>query len=278
MKKIFISSLSIVFLITSFQSADAFSFKQTLSNVADKFKWKKSLTEDHTVHEKLSPNTRIVISNLKGNIRIKTWNRDEITATISRKGSEAAYNATKVSAGMSGDTFTLKTLPVNEDAAKDAKKCTVTYDIVVPKHAKLHSITTQNGKISISNTHGPVVARSEKGTIALENISGGARVHAKHGNIVIKAQEITSKHTILAVSDYGNIRVKVPKSMKDANVVARTKKGTVTSEFPITTTRTMQINRKTVAQASREISGTIGKGGTTIKLETLNGNIKLISS
>ena len=278
MKKIAAFILSIALLATPFQSTIAFSMKETMSDLFDKLKWEKTFQESLELKEKISPNTQIVISNLKGDITIKTWNRNEVLAKISRKGSESAYDATKVSARLHGDTFTLLTLPVSKDDAKLAEKCTVTYDLLIPKNAVIHSVTTNNGKITINGTNGSVVARSQRGNIDLENISGGARVHTKYGSISIKAQEVDSKHTILAVSEHGNIHVKVPKTLKDANIVARTKKGTVTSELAITTTKTMKINRKTIAQSSKEISGTIGKGGTNIKLETANGNIKLITS
>lgn len=278
MKKAAIYVLSVMLLTTTIQTTIAFSIKETMSNFFDKFKWQKTFEESLELKEKLSPNTQIVISNLRGDIKIKTWSRNEVLAKITRRGSESAYNATKVSARLHGDTFTLLTSPVHQEQTKQAENCTVTYDLIVPRNAKLHSITTLHGKISIIGTTASVVARSDHGNVTLENVSGGARVQTKHGNIFIKAEEVDTKQTLLAVSDSGNIVLHVPKSLKGANVVACTKKGKVTSKLPITSTRTMEINKKTLAQIAKEVTGTIGQGGTTIKLETIRGDIKLLTS
>lgn len=275
MKKIAVRALVVSLLAIQPHSTIAFSFKETMSKFFNKFKWEKTLQETLELKEKISPTTKIIISNIHGDINITTWSRNELLANITRKGNESAYHATKVSARFVGDTFTLLTSAVETEQEKKAKKCTVTYNLVVPKNAQLHSITTNRGKIFINGTHAPIIARSHHGNIILENIAGEARVQTKHGNITIKTQDITAKQTILAVSDSGNILLHVPKSIEGAQIVACTKKGSVVSQLPITSTRTMELNPKTVAQMSREVKGTIGKGGAHIKLETGRGNITL---
>ena len=62
----------------------------------------------------------------------------------------------------------------------------------------------------------------------------------------------------------GSVTLTVPASV-DADVEIRTTNGRITTDLPITTTRSSR----------RRVEGTLGDGGPELRLKTVNGSVRL---
>ena len=235
--------------------------------------WKKGKEETLSLSEAVSEKCNISITNLKGNINVKTWEKSKVVIEVKKEGSQEALDATTVIKKFAHNKLKIETI------SKDPKaKSTVHYDILIPSSARLQSVTTDRGSITIANISHGAMAKTEKGTITFENVKGPIKASTNRGSINIDAAELIPEHKILAFSAKGNIKLSMPQG-SDADVFFKTTRGSINSDIEITTQpRTMKFNSKTLAQLKRQASGTIGRGGSPIKLHTGSGNISVISS
>lgn len=235
--------------------------------------WSSGKEEVISLTEKVPESCGISISNIKGDITVKTWKQQKVVIEARKRGSEQAIDATTVKKTLANNRLRIETI------YKDPKtKCAVHYDILVPDSARLQSVTTEKGSITIANAQHGAMAKTERGNILLENVTGPVKTSANRGSITIAASELKPENKILAITGRGNIKLTMPES-SNADVFLKTTKGAINSEIPITTkSRTMKFNRNTLAQLKREAYGKIGEGGSAIKLHTGSGNINVTSS
>ena len=119
------------------------------------------------------------------------------------------------------------------------------------------------------------------GDIQILDVLGEAQAHTVNGNVTVTASEKVEAHTV-----NGNIVAKVtgaPRSPMafhtvngsidltlsggtSANISAHTVNGSMNTDFPITVKGEF---------GNRSLSGVIGSGGPEIKMNTVNGSVKL---
>jgi hypothetical protein len=236
--------------------------------------WNTDKQEVTSLTKKVPHDCIIDIHNVTGNICIKPWKQSKIMIEARKKGSEKALEATTIKADFCATTknFTIETTCLN------AEPCTVDYDILIPESACVQSVNTKEGTITFSNSQKGIMARTEKGDIKLDGVTGEIKTSTHKGSIKIYTNEPLKNHKILAIAEKGDIKVCVPKET-NAQVYLKTIHGSVKSEIPITLQpMTIKYNSSTLAQLKKEASGTIGEGGQAIiKLHTSNGNIKVVS-
>lgn len=235
--------------------------------------WDSGREEIVSLTQQVPNDCVIKVKNYRGNISVKTWKKNKIVIEARKKGSEKALHNTKVSKYLSGKLVTIETVYDLPNI-----NCNVHYDILVPETAKLKSLTTDKGNISINNAHQGIMAKTEKGTITIENGSGEIQTSSTKGSINISTTKLLPEDKILAISGKGHIKLTIPQDT-NADLLAKTTRGLVKSEHAITTkSKTMKFNTTTLAQLKKEVEGTIGKGGASIKLHTSGGNIALLES
>jgi hypothetical protein len=239
-----------------------------------KFKfWSSGKEEVVSLTEIVEPGCNITVSNLNGNVSVKTWRQEKVIVEAKKHGSEKALDSTSIKKRYAKNELFIETI------SQDKKtKCSVDYEILVPESSRLRSINTNRGKITITNVQHGVAAKTSRGEIVVENTRGWIKTNAERGSITIASNDFDAESKILAVAGKGNINLALP-SRTNANVFCKTAKGYVNSEVPITTkSRTMKFNSKTLAELKREALGVIGEGGSSIKLHTGRGNIKIVEA
>ena len=142
-------------------------------------------------------------------------------------------------------------------------------DVEVEFHAQLPagvslSAETVNGDVEASNVGGPVDASTVNGSVRMETSSGEGSGKTVNGSVtaVLHGQG-TGPLKFETVN--GGVTLSVPKDL-GADLEAETVNGSIETEFPITVTG--RINR-------RHLDGRIGQGGRSLKIETVNGSIRL---
>ncbi|NBP15758.1 hypothetical protein EBU95_15440 [bacterium] len=237
--------------------------------------WNSDKQDVISLNKKVPNQCKIEIHNVRGNICIKPWKQSKIMIEARKNGTEKAIEETLIKADICPTTknFTIETSCLN------AEPCKVDYDILIPESASIQSVNTKEGTITFCNSSKGIMARTEKGDIKLDGVTGEIKTSTTKGSIEIYINEPLKNNKILAIVEKGNIKVSIPKET-NAQVYLKTTHGSVKSDIPITLQpMTIKYNSNTLAQLKKEACGTIGEGGEAIlKLHTSNGNIKLVSA
>jgi len=286
-------------------------FSISLGGITSKISHMFSRQSEEIIHKQfpLDKNTTLSIENIQGNINIKTeWKQNYIilkaTKQISNKENPKNIEI-KIYKKPSKNLILVKT------EYKNSKKIgSVDYELIVPSNITVHLQTkngsiqakrvkgkikaiTQNGNITIAESKGPITAKTSQGNIEIEypqsNIKAktsygniniqesckGIIAHTDSGNIKVACKKIPSISQLSLSVKKGNININLPLST-NADIQAKTKKGKLTSDFPITLKpQVVKLNKETWTKFTKEVDGYMGSGEATIKLNSNYGNIKI---
>jgi hypothetical protein len=242
----------------------------------DNFTWWWDNTKEEIVtHDQpLAPHSHISVSNKKGNITISTWNKNKIVIEATKKGTDEELKLTKVETLYTKNGASIKTIPLKVD-----RQCSVDYTLIIPSTATLTMVETEKGSISIKNVSTATRAHAEYGSVNLDAVTNSVQVSTKHGGITIQSKNLKATDKIIALAEHGSIKLELP-AETNATLYAKTNKGTVTSEQPITLEpRTLKICQASLAELKRDVRGALGHGGgATIKLQTSRGNVRVVEA
>lgn len=226
-----------------------------------------------SLDKKVPEDCSITIKNKKGNISVKTWNKQKIVVEACKRGVEKTLKNALIELTVNQKTVTLATTNIN-----DKETCIIDYTVLIPTKIKNLSLHASQGNISAENISGHVIADTEKGNIDLININGPLKTTTEKGNISLSTENLHSHHSMLAITQKGNVSISLPEKTSAA-LQATTNKGKITSEHTVTTQpRTMKINKHTAAQLNKELFCTIGSDGASLKIHTGKGNIDVMIS
>lgn len=135
----------------------------------------------------------------------------------------------------------------------------VNFQVLVPSGVRFLGRTV-NGSIKIPNIESDVSVETVSGSVEVTT-TGTAEATSVNGSIkaVVGARMLNHDLTFRTVN--GSIAVTLPDGV-GADVRATTLNGSLTSDFPLTIQR-------------RLMTGTIGSGGASLRLETTNGAIRV---
>jgi len=196
-------------------------------------------------------------------------------------GDEVVVNATKVVKGPSEEAAkaALADVIIKEVATPDRVEIDssssssginfrlskhVDYDVKMPKTGKL-TIKTTNGEIKVIAIAGFVKVDTVNGDIELIGIEKGAEVEAVNGRVQIEMASV-GDGGVRCKTTNGQIILTVPTSAK-ATFAARVANGVVHTE---------NLTVQSTESSQRRLDGTIGGGGPEIRLDTTNGEVRIV--
>ena len=124
--------------------------------------------------------------------------------------------------------------------------------------------STINGGLQIEGVSAPVEASTVNGRIAVNTSTGPVKATTVNGAIEAVMQSLTTGDVRL-ITVNGSVTAGLPPKL-NANIDAETVNGRVETMFPVKITGKV---------SPRHLRGTIGNGGPTLKLITVNGSISL---
>jgi hypothetical protein len=139
----------------------------------------------------------------------------------------------------------------------------VRFTIHLPRGVRIDA-STVNGGLEINGVSAPVDAETVNGRISVNTSTGPVKATTVNGSIEAVMQSLTSGDVHLETVN-GSVTASLPAKI-DANIDAETVNGRVETDFPV------KISGKI---STRHLRGTIGNGGLTLRLETVNGSIRL---
>ena len=234
--------------------------------------------QDFQWHARLAPGQTVEIKGINGDIQATASSSGEVEVTAARtaRRSNPADVRIEVVPHAGGVTIcaVYPTVPGREpntcEPGAGGKSNTRDNDTVV--HFQVHVpygvgllARTVNGEINAESLQGDVDARTVNGSIRVAT-TGLAIANTVNGsvNVTMGRADWPTGASFKTVN--GGITLTLP-AVFDADLRADTLNGGITSDFPITVLGEV---------SPRRLHGTVGAGGRTLSLSTVNGSIKLL--
>ena len=212
----------------------------------------------------LSSNGRVALENINGNVTITGWDRNEVQIDAVKKANEQQKLAeARIDVDVSSDSVRIKTK--YPDHRTNNNPATVTYQLHVPRAARLDNIDLVNGSLDVQQVSGDIEARLVNGKANIEDLSGRADISTVNGTMNLAFRSLDSAKAIRLKSVNGAITLGLPPS-PNADLSVSTVNGGITTDFPL------QVQGKFMG---RHLDGKLGNGGTRIEISNVNGSVKI---
>lgn len=217
-----------------------------------------------------SPQGTVVIENIQGPILVKTWNSDKVAITAIIEAKEEDLPLIKIDTSIQSDQAIIKTKYPDQSKLK----AIVRYTLMIPETCKL-KVITQQGDIKIKQVKGSIVAETP-GLIDIQEAESSVNAQTTYGQLHVHYKRLPLSSMVSLSSTSGAITLTLPTSTH-AYLQADTEHGTITTEQEITLkSRTIRLDSQAWKLFRREVRGTIGNGGSKIKIISKSGTIKLL--
>jgi hypothetical protein len=170
----------------------------------------------------------------------------------------------------------------DDDDDRDRRDVKVRFTVRVPAGVRLSAGTvngemrvrdvssdvrasTVNGRVEVQNVGGEVRATTVNGAVDVTTRNGPVEATTVNGSVRVRMTALTRDGDMRFHTVNGDVIVETPSSL-DARVSLSTLHGSISSDYPV------QLSGRF---GPRRASGTIGRGGREIDMETVNGDIEL---
>ena len=140
----------------------------------------------------------------------------------------------------------------------------VSYEVLVPTQTDL-VLTAMNGALELENVRGQLRLTTINGPLVLRGVAGDVRARTTNGRIDLS---LTGDSWIGPGLDVGTVNGDISWQLPPeyaATLLARTTRGRVGAE----------LNTKRLSLLPHNLAATLGKGGTQLKVNTVNGNVQV---
>jgi hypothetical protein len=265
--------------------------------------WSERAEETETIHLPRPPGGNLRIDNANGRTRVLGEDRDDIEVRLSKAArAESVDQARRL-------VEAIRVVP-NEDAAGDLnldieipgrwnRRGRVDMELHIPRELKVQ-VTAANGKVCLQGLRGAVRARSSNGAVRIEDVIGDVEIHTSNAKVSCLC---TCGH-LAARSSNGRIELEDHRGSVDAatsngtihceledigksGIILSTSNGRIVLDLPEEVDGDFDIrvdnglirNSRELDPPSRErsgrVKGTVGRGGTPIRLRASNGTISI---
>jgi Putative adhesin len=265
-------------LLSACSSARMYAQSSSTRDRSDRDNSEKPFTWSGAVRE----GRWVYVRNLNGQVRVEqgTGNKVEITAEKHwRRGNPEDVRIVVRQTG-SGDGDVIVCALWNDRSScdedgyhsrgdngwfhnNDRNDVSVEFVVRLPAGVKVDA-SSVNGGVDIDGATSTVVARTVNGSISARSTGGSVSARTTNGDVMVHAASLDGDHTEYQTVN-GTITVELP-SLVNADVDMRTVNGHLSSDFPLTVEGSF---------SPRRLHATLGKGGPTLRLSTVNGSIRL---
>jgi hypothetical protein len=155
------------------------------------------------------------------------------------------------------------------------------FEVQVPTRLDLDLKTVNQGNVKVENVIGAYSVRNVNGKIEMVNVGGAGKAKTVNGEVTVRFQENPT-----ADSQFSSVNGAVELYFKDnlaADFRFKTFNGGVFSDFPMRALpqrapSAEHQNGKFVFRSDRFTGGRVGSGGPEIKVENLNGDIRVLKN
>lgn len=212
----------------------------------------------------LAANGEISLENVNGGVKISTWDRNEVQVdAVKYARTEDRLANIKIEVDSRPDELRLRT---RFHSHFNNNPGGVRYTLIVPRAVRVDKIDLVNGGLEVEGVRGDFKASLVNGTVRARALSGEVEISTVNGRQEVSLEGPDVSRPVRLDSVNGRIELSLPPDV-NARVEASTLNGGIDSDFGI------QVHR--VSMIGHELEGTLGNGGTEIKLHDVNGSIAL---
>src|ERR1035437_9000820 len=233
----------------------------------------------------LNADGRFSLDNVKGRIEIHGWSSNAVVINAAIHGKTGkSVDAVKINIDSDLDRVRVHTeqpssVTTNHNLLPDLwnwlwfkndkrNDASVDYTIQVPQHARLADISSVNGRIVIDRVAGDIAASPVNGKMQIKNAVRNLKLTTVNGGITADMSALGGGQSVSLNAVNGEIELALPDDA-DAKFSVRTLNGSITSEFP-------SLKVKKEFPVSKNLKGSLGHGGATVKINTVNGGVKIL--
>jgi DUF4097 and DUF4098 domain-containing protein YvlB len=224
-----------------------------------------ALSKEFNQTYSLQPGGTFELQNVNGTVEVQGWDKDVVEVhavkTAKLRESDLERVSIDVDARPSGVSI-LTRYPQNEGV-----EVAVEYTIHVPHGAKLEHLGTVNGTLRVAGVGEVDELRTVNGNIEVYEADSAVRAHTTNGNVHLELAHIHGISDTVAETTNGSVVLALPTNTQ-ADLEARCLNGNFQSELPFAVENSLK---------PREIHGKLGHGGSSIKLHTINGAIRVVA-
>jgi hypothetical protein len=221
-------------------------------------------SQDFNQSYPLVPGGTFELQNVNGPVQVEGWDRNVIEIHAVKIAKEKESDLDRVSIEVDAkpnDVSVVTRYPQNEGV-----EVAVEYTIRVPHGAKVEHIGTVNGTVKIAGVESVEELRTVNGNIEVYEGGGSVHAHTTNGNVHVELSRFPDEKGMAAETTNGSVLLAVPQDTQ-ADLEARSLNGSFYSELPFL---------QETASRPREMRGKFGKGGAPIRLNTVNGGIRIV--
>ncbi len=232
------------------------------------------VTESFSKTYAIGANGTVEISNMNGNVEVVAWDKNEVSLEAEKfSRDEDGLKRIEIIVDASSDRLVIKTKHhKNEDSSwwsheRWSTNGGVRYRLKVPASLAAFKADVMNSNVTVDGVRSSVKINSMNGRINATDLTGDTDLGTMNGAITASFSSIKSGQSIRLDTMNGSCRLNVPHDLS-ANFHASSMNGSVSCDLPITLEKS----------GRHSLRGTIGQGGATITLHSMNGGLSLRSS
>lgn len=213
----------------------------------------------------LQPGGTFELQNVNGTVEVQGWDRDvvEVHAVKTAKVRESDLERVSIDVSAKPSGVSIQTRYPQDEGVEVA----VEYMIHVPHGAKVEHLGTVNGTLRVAGVDEVDDLRTVNGNIEVYEANSDVRARTTNGNVRLELAHLHGVTGTVAETTNGSVVLALP-SNSEADLEARCLNGNFQSELPFALESTLK---------PREIHGKLGRGGSPIKLHTINGAIRVVA-
>ncbi|MGB9180779.1 MAG: DUF4097 family beta strand repeat-containing protein [Pyrinomonadaceae bacterium] len=232
------------------------------------------LSEEFHQTYPLTQGGRVSLENINGPVHIVAWDRNEVKVDAVKRAYlkerldeveiriEATADAVRIATKYPHRSMTFS----SDEEKRHNNPASVDYTLTVPRNARLDTIELINGSLDIDGVAGDVHASCINGRLNARGLAGDAKLSTINGKLEANFDKLNDASTISLGSVNGGLALVIP-SDANAQIKASTVHGDINNDFNLPVRKGDYVGR--------DMAGTIGRGGATIKLSNVNGTITI---
>lgn len=237
--------------------------------------------QDFNWRGRLAPGKRLEVKGVNGDVRAVAASGNEVVVTAAKRARRSDPDDVKIEVIEHAGGVTICAVYPTPARARRENVCEpgdawhsstdnndvkVDFEVQVPAGIEFAGQTV-NGEMSAEGLKGDVKASSVNGSVRVTT-TGLAEASTVNGSVYVEMGRANWTDQLDFSTVNGGITLVMPAKL-DTDVRASTVNGDIDSDYPLTVTGKF---------GPRRVRGTIGAGGRTLNLSTVNGEIRLKKS
>lgn len=228
-----------------------------------------SLTEEFHQSYAITPDGRVDLSNINGDVHISSWDQSEVKVdAIKYADTKEQLDEARIEVDAGKDSVSIRTKYPDHDHnfnwGSHHNPASVEYTLKVPRTISLDEINLVNGALDVTGVTGEVRASCVNGRLEAKNLSGEAKLSTVNGRLDASFDQLASNSVELN-SVNGGIGLTIP-SDSNARIEANTVSGGIDNDFGL------HVSHHFVGH---NLEGELGSGGAHIHMSDVNGRIDI---